>query len=90
MYGQLLNSHHMKDCCVEQRSTSAFTENNIWLEQKTIINTSYFNKELKSLVLLLKFLEEADGFSVVAAELPIDLLHVLSTLLRELHTHTHT
>lgn len=55
---------------------------------RNIYCKTHLNKELKSFVLLLKLLEEADGFIVVAAELSVDTLHVLSIVLRELHKHT--
>lgn len=49
---------------------------------------SYLDEVLEPFVVLLKFLEEADGVVVVAAELPVDLLHPLCILLRELWEHT--
>lgn len=41
----------------------------------------YLNKALESLVVLLEIFEKADGFVVTAAEVSINLLHLLSILL---------
>lgn len=44
----------------------------------------YLNEVLKSFVVLLQLLEKADSFVVTAAELPVDLLHLLPVVIREL------
>ena len=45
---------------------------------------AYLDKELELLVLLLQLFEEVDGLRVVAAEVSVQLLHLLRILLREL------
>lgn len=44
---------------------------------------------LKSFVVLLQLFEEADGLVVSAAELPVDLLHLLLVLVCELQGSAH-
>lgn len=44
----------------------------------------YLDEVLESFVVLLQLFEKADGFVVTAAELAVDLLHLLPAVIRKL------
>lgn len=53
-------------------------------KSQTQQTSSYFDKVLELFILLLELFEDADGFGVMAAELSIQLLHLLCIFTGEL------
>lgn len=70
-----------------QKRCGNFEDSHLWATKaNTNFSYKYLDEVLKSFVVLLQLFEKADCFVVTAAELPVDLLHPLPVVIRELRT----